>query len=156
MIHAEDRVTISRPVDEVFHYVADTTNDPAWHTDLLKVERTSDGPIGVETTFRAEIRPFMGNRKGTLEVASYEPTREVQLTGAMGPMKPTITYRFASGTGGGTTVTRSVELQPPGLVRLMQPLIGGMFRKRNAQFLANLKRVLEAEETSEVGAGNAG
>jgi uncharacterized membrane protein len=145
MIRTENSVTINCPIDAVFPYIADTTNDPAWHTDLLKVERTSNGPIGVGATYHADIKPFMGNKEGTLAVTGFEPNREVQLRAAMGPIKPTITYRFAPGDGDRTTVIRSVEVQPPGLMRMIQPVMGSMFRKRNAQFLANLKRVLETD-----------
>jgi hypothetical protein len=36
-----------------------------------------------------------------------------------------------------------VAFEPPGIMRLMAPFMGGMFRKQNAGFVANLKRVLE-------------
>jgi len=38
----------------------------------------------------------------------------------------------------------TVELEPAGLMRLMAPMMKSMIRRANVQFLANLKRVLEA------------
>jgi hypothetical protein len=35
-------------------------------------------------------------------------------------------------------------MEPQGLMRVMAPFIGGMMSKRNAGFLANLRRVLES------------
>jgi hypothetical protein len=36
-------------------------------------------------------------------------------------------------------------MEPQGLMRVMAPFMGGMMRKRNAEFLANLRRVLEPD-----------
>ena len=142
MITAEDTITIGRPVHDVFAYVSDLRNDPAWHTDLLTVEQTSPGPAGVGTAYRATIKPFMGNNQALMEIVGFTPDRGLELTGSMGPLRPRISFSFAGGNGG-TSVTRRIQLQPPGLMRLMQPIMGPMFRRRNVQFLGNLKRVLE-------------
>jgi hypothetical protein len=47
--------------------------------------------------------------------------------------------------GDGCRVTRRIEMEPQGLMRVMAPFMGGMPRSSNAGFLANLKRVLETE-----------
>jgi hypothetical protein len=36
-------------------------------------------------------------------------------------------------------------MEPQGVIRVMAPFMGGMMRKRNAGFLANLRRVLEGD-----------
>jgi hypothetical protein len=36
-------------------------------------------------------------------------------------------------------------MEPQGVMRVMAPFMGGMMRKRNAGFLANLRRVLEGD-----------
>ncbi|HYT81101.1 MAG TPA: SRPBCC family protein [Actinomycetota bacterium] len=60
----------------------------------------------------------------------------------MGKMEPTTILTVAP-DGEGSRVTRRIEMEPVGLMRLMAPFMGGMMRKRNVGFLANLKRVLE-------------
>ena len=40
-------------------------------------------------------------------------------------------------------------MEPQGLMRVMAPFMGGMMRKRNARFLANLRGVLESESARE-------
>jgi hypothetical protein len=57
-------------------------------------------------------------------------------------MAPTITNLFEP-EGRGTRVTRRVELEPPGIMRLMTPLIKRKIAEHNEGFLANLKRLLE-------------
>lgn len=142
MISARNSIAIERPVEEVFAYVADLRNDPTWHTDLLEVEPTSTSPPGPGTTYRARIKPFMGNSEASMEIVTFDSGRLLELEGVMGPLRPRISLSFDA-QDAGTTVTRHVTLQPPGLMRLMQPVMGPMFRKRNVTFLGNLKRVLE-------------
>lgn len=144
MIDRSDSTTIDRPVEDVFAYVTDTANDPAWHTDILEARKTSDGPIGTGTTWHQRIKPFMGVSEATAEVVAFEPHRMEVLRGVAGPMQPTLTYLFEPADGR-TTFTRRVEIEVSGMMRLMQPIMRMMMAKRNAGFVANLKRVLEQE-----------
>ena len=49
-------VLISRPLDEVFAYVEDARNRPAWDESVDTEELTSPEPIGVGTTVRTRFR----------------------------------------------------------------------------------------------------
>ena len=42
-MHVERTVTIERPIEEVFEYVATPENDPTWIPSSLKHERSSPG-----------------------------------------------------------------------------------------------------------------
>lgn len=142
MIDTSDSVTIGRPVEEVFAYVTDTSNDPAWHTDVLAARKTSDGPIGVGTTWHLQFKPFMGVSEGPSEVIAFEANRKEVLRGEAGPMEPTLTYLFEPADGG-TRFTRRVQIRISGWVRLMTPMMKLMVPKRNRGFVENLKQVLE-------------
>ena len=50
----EGEIMIERPVDVVFDFVADERNEPRYNPQLVSVEQTTSGPIGVGTQFRAE------------------------------------------------------------------------------------------------------
>jgi uncharacterized protein YndB with AHSA1/START domain len=143
MITAESSTSIARPAPEVFEFVSDLRNDPRWHTDILEALPTGQGPIGQGTTFAIRFKPFMGKSEGTVTVSEYEPPRRLVLRGQMGKMAPTVVLTVDP-QGEGSRFTRRVEMEPPGIMRLMAPFMGGMFRKQNAGFVANLKRVLEA------------
>jgi len=58
-------------------------------------------------------------------------------------MAPTVT-NICEPDADGTRVTRRVEMDPPGIMRVMSPLMKRMITKSNDGFLANLKRLLEA------------
>lgn len=144
MIDVTVNTRIDRPVVDVFAYVADTTNEPIWNTDLLDARRTTDGPIGKGTRYHVRNKPSMGISEGVAEVVDYEPLRRhvLQVDYGSGTMHPILTHLFEP-AGSGTSLTRRVQFELPGIMRLMQPLVRVSARRRNRAFLANLKRVLE-------------
>jgi polyketide cyclase/dehydrase/lipid transport protein len=144
MLTRESSVLINRPVQDVFAFVSDATNDPQWHTDVVEASRVSgDGSVGVGTTVRW-VLSFMGRKEALMEVTRYEPDRLVELRARSGPMTPTLTYRFEV-VDGATRFTRVVEPHPEGVYRLLTPLLGGMIAQRNRGYLDNLRRVLEGD-----------
>jgi uncharacterized protein YndB with AHSA1/START domain len=142
MVDTSKSITIGRPVEEVFAYVTDTSNDPAWHTDILEARKTSEGPIGLGTIWHLGFKPAMGVSEGDTEVVEFEPNRKEVMRGEMGPMQPTLTYLFEPADGG-TRFTRRVQIKVSGMMKLMEPLMRLMTPRGNAKFLANLKRILE-------------
>ena len=145
MVDRSDSITIDRPVEQVFAYVTDTSNDPAWHTDILEARQTTEGPIGMGTSWHLRFKPFMGTSEGNSEVVGFEPNRKEVLKGAAGRMQTTLTYEFERANGG-TRFTRRAQIRMPGLMRLMDPLMQWIDApRRNQRFLANLKRVIEQQ-----------
>lgn len=143
----EREISIARPPGEVFAVVSDVRNDPSWHTDVLEATSSTDS-VGVGTVFNVKVKPSMGVSEGTMTVRRLEPGRLVEFEGQMGKkMKPTVT-NITQPEGSGTRFKRIVELEPPGPMRLMTPLIKRMIGKSNAGFLANLKRHLESPASS--------
>jgi uncharacterized protein YndB with AHSA1/START domain len=147
MVDRSDSILIDRPVEEVFAYVTDVTHDPAWHTDVLEAQKTTEGPIGTGTVWHTRFKPAMGISEGDMEVVTFEPARMQVMRGDIGPMHPTLTYLLEP-SGGGTKFTRRVQITVSGWMKLMQPMMGMMLPKQNKGFLANLKRVLEGSPPS--------
>jgi uncharacterized protein YndB with AHSA1/START domain len=137
----EREISIARPPAEVFSYIADVRNDPSWHTDVLEV-RSSTDVVGMGTVFNVKVKPSMGVSEGTMTVTRLEPGRLIEYHGQMGKMAPTVT-NICEPEAEGTRVTRRVELEPPGVMRVMTPMIKRTIAKSNDGFLANLKRLLE-------------
>jgi uncharacterized protein YndB with AHSA1/START domain len=137
----ERTISIQRPPSDVFAYISDIRNDPSWHTDVVEV-RSSTEAVEPGTVFNVRVKPSMGVSEGTMTVSRLEPGRLVEFQGRMGRMNPTVT-NVCEPEASGTRVTRRVQLEPPGLMRLMSPMIASKIGKANEGFLANLKRVLE-------------
>ncbi len=72
MIEIEKSAVINRPVEEVFAYVTDVENEPQWISEVAEVRKTSDGPMGVGSTYD-NIVHFLGRRiVDPHEVIQYE------------------------------------------------------------------------------------
>ena len=48
----ENTVTIQRPADEVFAFLADFENIPRWNYAIEETKKASAGPVGVGTRYR--------------------------------------------------------------------------------------------------------
>ena len=143
-MRVERTITIARQPADVFRFVADVRNDPTWHTDVLEVRSSSD-VVELGTVFHVKVKPSMGVSEGTMTVSRLEPGELVEFRGRMGRMEPTVT-NICEPEKEGTRVTRRVEIEPPGVMRAMTPLMKRMIGKSNEGFLANLKRLLETSD----------
>ena len=52
----EGTTEISRPIAEVFAFLAAGTNDPAFSPRVQKIEKVTDGEVGVGTVFASTVR----------------------------------------------------------------------------------------------------
>ena len=144
MISTEASESIARPAADIFGFIADVRNDPRWHRDVLEARLIEGTTVDKGSTFEIKTKPFMGISGGTVTVSEYDPPSRIVFDVRMGKLKPTTTFTVVP-DGRGCRVTRRIDMEPQGLMRVMAPFMGGMMRKRNAGFLANLKRVLESE-----------
>jgi hypothetical protein len=67
---------INRPIDEVFAFVADGTNDPKFSPRVLEIAKATDGPIGVGTHFKSTVKDAGMKTKRDFELTEFDaPTR---------------------------------------------------------------------------------
>lgn len=57
----EESVQIARPPDEVFAFVADPRNDARWTPQIEEMRKTSEGSLGVGSTFEVVVN-LLGRR----------------------------------------------------------------------------------------------
>jgi uncharacterized protein YndB with AHSA1/START domain len=141
MINLEHSVVIDRSVEDVFAYVADQTNEPKWHTDVLEVRPEGRVELGSTVTWLVK---FMGESQYVNEVTAFEPQRRIEFTARRGPLKPTLTHTFER-SDGQTRYPRGLQIPLEGIFRLVGPVMKatGAADRRNARFAQNLKELLE-------------
>jgi uncharacterized protein YndB with AHSA1/START domain len=145
MTHIEHTVTIARPVEDVWAFLADARNDPKWMTHVIEVGRGGDQPLqhGVEID---EVVKFYGVRMNvTLVVTEHEPPSRSAID-VRGPVKGRGTYRLEP-CDGGTRFTMSVDTDAHGFLRLAEPVFARMARRDVATNAEHLKDLLEANGT---------
>ena len=140
-VHRE--IVIERPVAEVFDFVADQRNEPAYNPAMVGVEKLTDGPIGAGTRFRVTIAARRRPMDMLLETTEYErPTRLASTTSMAGArIDGTLTFEPAAV---GTRMCWDWDMALQGVMRLLNPIVGWVGRRQEATIWAGLKRHLES------------
>ena len=146
MAHAEESITIHRPVNAVFDFVLDGTTSPLWRPGVLDIQRVPGKPSGVGAVYKQGLKGPGGRRiEGDYEIVECQPNELIKFQVISGPARPTGTYRFET-VGDATRVTFMLHYEPKGLARLMDPMITRTMRSDVAT-LSNLKAYLEGQHS---------
>jgi len=76
-------VTIARPTDEVFAFLADFGNIPAWNYAITRTVQTSPGPARVGATYR-QTRTIPRHTEEAFEVTTFAPPSRLAIKGQAG------------------------------------------------------------------------
>jgi carbon monoxide dehydrogenase subunit G len=149
MASFENTVTIRRPVEDVFAFLADFENVPKWNYAIVQTKKVSPGPVGVGTTYR-QTRSVPRKSEEGFEVTVFEPPSRLEVQGEIGPFRARVNYLLEP-MGSGTRLTNAVELGSSGLLRLVAPLAASRVRSAVAANLDALRQVLERGDQRGVG-----
>lgn len=141
MTRVSKSVFINRPAQEVFAYLADFSNTAEWDPGVAEATQTSDGPVGLGSTFDL-VALFRGRRVPvTYEVTVFEPPSRVVLVGR----NPRFTGTDDIGVtaeGDGARVSWNAQFEMQGLFKLAQPFLGGVFEKLSQEAMDGLQETL--------------
>ena len=145
MPHAEHTVTVSRPQQDVFDYLADGMHNREWRAGVLEIRRTS-GDDAKGATYR-QILAGPGGRRidGDYQITVFDPPRRLEFKVTAGPARPAGVFELIPDAEGSTRVRFSLDLDPAGPMKLMTQVIARQMRREVAQ-LDNLKAILERPE----------
>jgi carbon monoxide dehydrogenase subunit G len=141
-ISITDSVVIARPVSEVFAFVADHENLPAWTVGVKQSRRLTGGTPAVGARYR-----IVGKLLGRSVESSYEVTAFEHDRGFEGTMTSPLfgfceQYRFESDEDA-TRVSMSAAVEPHGLFRLLGPVMTAGVRRQVKADHHGLKTILE-------------
>lgn len=132
-------VDISRPPADVYAYLADPSNLPAWQSAVDEVT-WQGGQAQAGDRFR-EVRTFLGRRaESTVEVTAATPGSEFSITASAGPVE-IVARHLLEASGLGTRVR--LELGAENVPRLVA---GVAARAAGRQAEADLTRLKERLE----------
>jgi uncharacterized membrane protein len=139
MMEMNGTTIIRRPVETVFNYVIDVTNDANWRTGLDETgfregQSLAVGAIGY-------VRA--GSQEVEWRVETYVPGERVDWKFLSGPFPGYGGYRFEA-VEGGTRFTLVSDVRPAGVYRLLGPLFAWMGKRRNQADVEKLKGILES------------
>jgi len=136
-------IEVSRPLAEAFAYVADFETAAEWDPGIVESRRTSEGPVGVGTTYDV-VAEFRGRHQlFRYRVTEYVEGERLVLDGEGARASSLDTIVFEP-TAAGTRISYEAEFHLKGVYRLAEPFLGGTFRALGAKALAGLKKTLAA------------
>jgi uncharacterized membrane protein len=124
MTHAQREVRIDRPIEEVFDFLADGTNNPDWQ-HLVIGKDDSAQPVGLGCEFHQRARHPLGfTVSADYRITAFERPRRLALVATSGgPIRPTVSYELSQVSSAATTVRCTVQYHPTGLARLASPVL---------------------------------
>ena len=142
MISLESEIFINRVPEDVFAFVFEPANVSQWQEGVVLAEFTSEGPLGMGSTWRNVSKMIGREIDIEFEVIDYDPPQRLCYKSLSGPVQTKTCVTFES-QNGGTLLTFSGEGKPGGFFKIAE----GILRKRlESQFeknLKNLKTLLE-------------
>ena len=143
MARVEGEITISRPVEEVFDFVADERNEPRYNPRMVRAEKISEGPIGAGSRFHTELKTAGRTIAMLVEFTDFERARRLGSVTRSSMMETAGALTFESGPAG-TRMCWSWDVRPRGAMKLMAPFIGTIGRRQERGIWGSLKRLLES------------
>lgn len=147
----EHSVRIERPVEDVYAYVMDVSNAPAWMPWVDEVAIDNDvEPDGIAVGQRRRLKQtdFGIQSETVIEAVAVDPARYVEFKTVRGPVDFSGTYRFED-EGGATTLTRSYRVELDGIRSLLESFVEKRMLARWDADMERLKAVLETDADRE-------
>ena len=141
----EGTVTVNRPIEEVFDFLANGENDPKFSPRVQEIRKTTEGPIGVGTVYASTVKDAGMTTKREFELTEYERPTRIRWTERS---KNMITaseggYDLAP-DGDGTRVRIFNVLEGHGLGKLLLPVALRAARKSAQGMARSIKAAVEA------------
>jgi uncharacterized membrane protein len=143
-MRVQESVEINRPLHEVFTFVSDVGNYPQWMAHALAVRTEAPGPPGRSDRFVVALKSVGRRFETPYERTSFEADRRYTDHAVGGPIPDHRWHSAFQEVPGGTRLTRTVEVESRGLLKLLEPVQKRAAERQLRKDLQTLKEVAEA------------
>jgi uncharacterized protein YndB with AHSA1/START domain len=138
--------TINRPIDEVFAFLADGTNDTKFSPRVQEIKKTTDGPVGAGTVFASTVKDAGMKSSREFRLTEFEQPTKIRWTEIS---KNAITvpdggYDLEPAGDGATRVTIFNNFEGHGFGKVILPLASRAAVKDADPFIGRIKTAVEA------------
>ena len=142
MSRVRGTLDIARPVDQVFDFVADQRNEPAYNPTMAEATKLTDGPLGVGTRFEATIVSRGKPLAVAIEYTGFDRPHRINSRSLMAGAI-TDGHVQCDPTPTGTRFSWDWTVTVSGPARFAGPLIGFIGRRQERHIWTALKHHLE-------------
>jgi carbon monoxide dehydrogenase subunit G len=141
----ETTVVIDRPIEEVFDFLADGTNDPQFSPRVVEIGKTTDGPPGVGTVYASTVKDAGMKTKREIKLTEFERPTKIRWSEVSKNLitAPEGGYDLAP-EGNGTRLSFHNALEGHGLGKLFAPAALWAARRNADAFGQAIKRAVES------------
>lgn len=142
MTRIHERIETVLPIDAAFDYIADFANSHAWDPGTVSSRRIDTGPVQAGARYLLDVR--MGDRIARMEyrIRDFDRPTRVVLVGSGSNVDAVDDIRFER-TDNGTRIDYTADIALGGLLRFVQPFLGGSFEKIGRDAAAGMHRRLD-------------
>ena len=135
-------ITINRPIEEVFAYIADNENDPHWCVPVVETTRIAGDAPGAGARYDFASKVGLMKLRGEFEITGFEAPKAIHWTGESSIVRFSGQYRLES-TAAGTRLEERATFEPKGLLNLLQTTMIPQYTTTYETQLQRLKQLLE-------------
>jgi carbon monoxide dehydrogenase subunit G len=141
MTRIHEQLEADVPIEAAFDYIADFDHADEWDPNTAEARRLDGGPLGAGSRFELGVR--MGGRTVPMEyrITEFERPARVVLVGEGSGVESIDDIRFER-RGDLTAVDYRADIRLGGVLRLLQPFLGGTFAKIGREAAAGMRREL--------------
>ena len=141
----EGTATVDRPIEEVFDFLADGTNDPKFSPRVQEIRKTTEGPVGAGTVYASTVKDAGMTTKREFRLTEFERPTRIRWT--------EISKNMITATEGGYDLTPDGDatrvrifnvLEGHGVGKLLAPLALRAARKGADDMARAIKAAVEA------------
>lgn len=144
----EHSIVIARPIEEVFDVATCQRRCVVWRGPIVATAMTSDGPVGVGSTYRHEVK-FLGVKiQAAPQIVAWEPPHRAEIENHTGPVTYHLTFTLDT-VDPGTKLTTVIKANIGGALEHLLPdtLLHKAISRQHEGDLQSLKDLLESEIT---------
>jgi len=143
MITMAAEITIHRPPEQVFEYLADLANLSEWQGNVVRATVTTPGPVRVGTEYTQFMRMGPATVEGRCRITGYEPGRALAFTLESRMLNCAGQLRLDP-VAGGTRLTSTGTGHLRGPWRVLTPVVQAQVKRDSAHEVARIKAEVEA------------
>lgn len=147
MVRVEGDIAIDRPLEEVFDFVADESNEPKYNPRMTRADKITSGPIGVGTQFNSVVTGVGGATEMTIEFTEFDRPRRITEKVHLSNMDIQGRLVFEPAPTG-TRMKWTWDLEPHGAMRLLGPLVRRIGDRQEREIWTSLKQYMESRSIS--------
>ena len=138
--------TINKPIEEVFAFLSDGTNDTKFSPRVQEIKKTTDGPVGVGTVYSSTVKDAGMKSAREFKLTAFEQPTKIRWTeiSKNAVTVPEGGYDIEPAGDAATTVTIFNNFEGHGFGKVIVGLAARAARKDADAFAGRIKAAVEA------------